>query len=63
VPAIVSPRQTTAEVNGIEAFPAEVEVNCGWGGYHDHHRRFARAFTNLHSMSVSENRIMTMLAV
>jgi hypothetical protein len=31
VPAIVSPRQTTAEVYGIEAFPVEVEVNCGWG--------------------------------
>ena len=25
------PWETTAEVNGIEAFPVEVEVNCGWG--------------------------------
>ena len=23
--------ETTAEVNGIETFPVEVEVNCGWG--------------------------------
>jgi hypothetical protein len=23
--------ETTADVNGIEAFPVEVEVNCGWG--------------------------------
>jgi hypothetical protein len=23
--------ETTAEVNGIEIFPVEVEVNCGWG--------------------------------
>ena len=25
------PWETTAEVNGIEAFPVEVEVHCGWG--------------------------------
>ncbi len=24
-------RVLSAEVNGIEAFPVEVEVNCGWG--------------------------------
>jgi hypothetical protein len=23
--------KTTADVNGIEAFPVEVEVNSGWG--------------------------------
>jgi len=23
--------ETTADVNGIEAFPVEVEVKCGWG--------------------------------
>jgi hypothetical protein len=26
-----APRGATADVNGIEAFPVEVEVNCGWG--------------------------------
>ena len=31
VSATVSPRETTAEVNGIEAFPVGVEVNGGWG--------------------------------
>jgi len=30
--AVVRPFATKAEVNGIEAFPVEVEVNCGWGG-------------------------------
>jgi len=25
------PWETTADVNGIEAFPVEVEVNSGWG--------------------------------
>ena len=29
--AVVRPFATKAEVNGIEAFPVEVEVNCGWG--------------------------------
>ena len=24
-------RVLSAAVNGIEAFPVEVEVNCGWG--------------------------------
>jgi hypothetical protein len=24
-------RETTADVNGIEAFPVDVEDNCGWG--------------------------------
>jgi len=28
--AVVRPFATKAEVNGIEAFPVEVEVNCGW---------------------------------
>jgi len=26
-----APGSATAEVNGIEAFPVEVEVNSGWG--------------------------------
>jgi hypothetical protein len=26
-----SARRATADVNGIEAFPVEVEVNSGWG--------------------------------
>jgi hypothetical protein len=26
-----APQGATADVNGIEAFPVEVEVNCGWG--------------------------------
>jgi hypothetical protein len=25
------PRVLSAAVNGIETFPVEVEVNCGWG--------------------------------
>jgi hypothetical protein len=27
----LAPKSATAEVNGIEAFPVEVEVNTGWG--------------------------------
>jgi hypothetical protein len=27
----IAPRSATADVNGIEAFPVEAEVNSGWG--------------------------------
>jgi hypothetical protein len=29
-----APRSAAGDVNGIEAFPVEVEVNCGLGRYH-----------------------------
>jgi hypothetical protein len=33
----IAPSGATADVNGIEAIPVEVEVNCGWGGYDGGH--------------------------
>ena len=32
----------SAAVNGIEAYPVEVEVNAGYGDTHHRHRRPAR---------------------
>jgi magnesium chelatase family protein len=29
-------RVSSAAVNGIEAFPVEVEINCGWGDHYRH---------------------------
>jgi hypothetical protein len=41
----VAPGSATAEVNGIEAFPVEVEVNSRWGEFFAYGRSETRRIT------------------